>query len=69
LWHQIRPQDHQDQEGNGGNLLTITIRRPWQQIGPQDHEGNGGNLLIITTRRPWHQIGPQDHQDQEGDGQ
>ncbi len=52
-------------------MLTITTRRPWQQIGPQDHqdhEGNGENLLIITTRRPWHQIGPQDHQNQKCNG-
>ncbi len=44
-WQQIRPQDHQDQEGNGGNLFIITTRRPWHQIRPQDHqdqEGDGG---------------------------
>jgi len=39
LW-QSRSQDH---EGDGGKLLVVTMRTPWQQARPQDHQDQEGN--------------------------
>lgn len=66
-WRWTRPQDHEDQAGDGKQLWLVATRRPQWQPKPQnheDHKGNGKLLLVVVTKRPWWWPRPQDYENE-----